>query len=56
MSRALVVVGFIGGIAGLLTLAVYQTPILAVVQLGAFAVWAGALGWALVHSRRSVAP
>jgi hypothetical protein len=29
----------VGGIAGLLTLAVYQTNILALIQIGSFAIW-----------------
>jgi hypothetical protein len=49
LSRIVVGIGFLGGIAGFLTLAVYQTPLLAVVQLGAFAVWAFAAGWALLR-------
>lgn len=37
-------VGFVGGAAGVLTLAVYETEVLALLQLLAFAVWACALG------------
>ena len=33
------ILGMVGGIAGLLTLAVYQTNILALIQLGSFAIW-----------------
>lgn len=33
------VVGMIGGIAGLLTLAVYQSGVVALIQLASFAVW-----------------
>jgi len=47
--RWLAIVGLIGGIAGLLTLAVFQTPMLAIVQLAAFAVCAFATGTALVR-------
>jgi hypothetical protein len=32
-------VGVVGGIAGLVTLAVYRTPTLALVQIGSFSVW-----------------
>jgi hypothetical protein len=49
LSRILVIIGFLGGIAGLLTLAVYQTPLLAFVQLAAFAVWAAAMGILLLR-------
>ena len=49
--RWLAVIGFIGGVAGLLTLAVYQTPLLAFVQLLSVAVCAVAAGVALVRSR-----
>jgi hypothetical protein len=49
--RWLVAVGFIGGIAGLLTLAVYQTPMLAMVQLLSFAICAFAAGAALIRGR-----
>ncbi len=45
------VVGLIGGAAGLLTLAVYQTPVLALLQLSCFAVWAFAVGAVLARSR-----
>ena len=53
--RWLAVVGFIGGIAGLLTLAVYQTAVLALVQFAAFAVWGVAAG-VIVLRRKSLAP
>lgn len=56
VPRWLVVVGFIGGIAGLLTLAVYQTPALALVQLLSFAICAFATGVALIRSRTAPAP
>jgi hypothetical protein len=48
-SKPVSVVGFIGGLAGLLTLATYQTPILAILQLGAFGIWSGATGLALAR-------
>lgn len=51
LSRILAVIGFVGGIAGLLTLAVFETPVLAVVQLAAFATWAGALGVLILRNR-----
>jgi len=41
------VVGMVGGLAGLLTLAVYQTALLALVQLGSFTVWCFATGFRL---------
>jgi MFS family permease len=53
--RWLAVVGFIGGIAGLLTLAVYQTAVLALVQIGAFAVWGVAVG-VIGLRRKSLTP
>jgi hypothetical protein len=37
--KALSALGYAGGVAGLLTLAVYQTPLLAMVQIGVFGVW-----------------
>ena len=48
--RWLAVIGFIGGVAGLLTLAVYQTAVLALVQISAFAVWG--LGTGVIVLRR----
>jgi hypothetical protein len=51
VPRWLVVIGFIGGVAGLLTLAVYQTPVLALAQLASLAVCAFAGGVALIRSR-----
>ena len=45
------VVGMVGGIAGLLTLAVYQTPVLALVQLCCFTIWGFAAGMALLRAR-----
>lgn len=50
VGRWLVIVGFIGGIAGLLTLAVFQTPMLALVQLASFALCALAAGVALIRN------
>jgi hypothetical protein len=49
----LAVVGVIGGIAGLMTLAVYQTAVLALVQLLSFTIWAFATGHSLLRSRRN---
>ena len=40
----LAVLGLIGGLAGLLTLAVYRTPMLALLQVMCFAVWAITVG------------
>jgi predicted membrane chloride channel (bestrophin family) len=45
----LAAVGMIGGAAGLLTLAVYQTPMLALLQLACFAIWEFATGILLFH-------
>jgi hypothetical protein len=50
-ARWLVAVAFVGGIAGVLTLAVYQTPVLAMAQLLSFAVCAFAAGIALLRAR-----
>lgn len=47
------VVGMIGGIAGLLTLAVFQTPFLALAQLACFAIWGLATGILLLRGRRT---
>lgn len=43
------VVGTVGGTAGLFTLAVYQTPVLALVQIAAFAAWGFATGALLLR-------
>jgi hypothetical protein len=45
------IVGAIGGIAGLLTLAVYQSGMVALVQLASFAVWGFATGMHLLRRR-----
>jgi hypothetical protein len=45
------VVGMVGGIAGLLTLAVYQTSVLALVQLCCFTIWGFAAGVTLLRAR-----
>ena len=51
LPRWTAVVGMLGGTAGLLTLAVYQTGILALVQLCCFTVWCFAAGMRLrVHT------
>jgi len=47
------IVGMIGGVAGLLTLAVYQTPILAIVQIATFAVWGFVVGIFLLRRERA---
>ena len=49
----LVVVGAIGGLAGLLTLAVYQSPVFALVQLASFAIWASTAGVSILWGRRA---
>jgi hypothetical protein len=46
------IVGMIGGVAGLLTLAVYQTPVLAIVQVATFAVWGFVAGVVLLRRER----
>jgi len=46
-------VGFLGGVAGLLTLAVYQTGVLALLQLCCFAVWGFAAGIVMLRSRHT---
>ncbi len=51
LPRSVSVVGFIGGLSGLLTLAVYQTSLLAQVQLGAFAIWGIAAGVVLLRHK-----
>lgn len=53
LPNGLSILGMIAGIAGLLTLAVYQTPTLALVQLAGFAVWGIGAGirLALVRQR-----
>ena len=48
------VVGLVGGAAGLLTLAVYQTPVLALLQLLCFAVWGFAVGIHLARTSTAV--
>ena len=45
------VVGMVGGVTGLLTLAVYQTPALALVQLFCFTIWGFAAGVTLLRAR-----
>jgi hypothetical protein len=49
LPRWVTVLGFVGGIAGLLTLAVYQTPLLALVQMTSFGVWGLAVGSILLR-------
>ena len=44
LSNWVAAVGIVGGMAGLLTLAVYQSSMLAVIQLASFVVWAFATG------------
>lgn len=47
----LAIVGMVGGLAGLLTLAVYQTPVLALLQFACFAVWGITVGILTFRSR-----
>lgn len=47
------VVGMVGGVAGLLTLAVYQTGVLALVQLICFGIWGFATGFSLLRGRQA---
>ena len=49
--KAVSVGGFVGGLSGLLTLVTYQTSLLAVIQLGAFGVWAAVIGAKLLRLR-----
>jgi hypothetical protein len=44
------IVALVGGAAGLLTLAVYQTPVLALVQISCFAVWGFGIGVRIFRS------
>jgi hypothetical protein len=48
----LAIIGMLGGVAGLLTLAVYQTAVLALVQLLAFTIWGFATGLSLWRARQ----
>jgi hypothetical protein len=48
----LAIIGMRGGVAGLLTLAVYQTAVLALVQLLAFTIWGFATGLSLLRARQ----
>jgi Domain of unknown function (DUF4386) len=54
LPRPVSLVGFIGGLSGLLTLAVYQTSLLALIQIGAFGVWGIATGVVLLRRRALV--
>ncbi len=47
----LAIVGIIGGLAGLLTLAVYQSPALALFQISAFAIWGIVTGIILIRRK-----
>jgi hypothetical protein len=49
-------VGFLGGLAGLLTLVVYQTSLLAMIQIGAFGVWGIATGVILLRRKAVASP
>jgi hypothetical protein len=48
----LAIIGMRGGVAGLLTLAVYQTAVLALVQLLAFTIWGFATALTLLRARQ----
>jgi hypothetical protein len=50
LPRWLGIVALVGGAAGLLTLAVYQTPVLALVQVSCFTVWGFAVGARIFRS------
>lgn len=52
LPRWLAVLGMIGGVAGLLTLAVYQTGVLALVQIVVFTTWGFTTGVVLLRGRR----
>ena len=55
LSNSVAAVGMIGGVAGLLTLAVYQTGVLAIVQILCFAVWGFACGFSLLRGQAVLA-
>ena len=50
----LAIIGMLGGLAGLLTLAVYQTSVLALVQLVSFTIWGFATGVSLLRARHGM--
>lgn len=52
LPNGVAIVGMLGGLAGLLTLAVYQTPVLALLQFACFAVWGIAAGVLLFRGRK----
>jgi len=49
LPKLVAAIGFVGGLAGLLTLAVYETGVLALTQLAAFGVWGLATGVILLR-------
>ena len=53
LPNLVALVGIIGGAAGLLTLAVYQTGVLGLVQIICFAVWGFATGVSLLRGRHA---
>ena len=55
LSNWVAVVGMIGGVAGLLTLTVYQTGVLGIVQILCFAVWGFATGFSLLRGQAVLA-
>lgn len=50
------IMGMVGGIAGLLTEAIYQSGVLALLQIICFAIWAFATGFLLLRARKSRIP
>lgn len=52
LPKWIAIIGMVGGVAGLLTLAVYQTSILALVQLACFTIWGLATGIVLLRAAR----
>ncbi len=54
--RLVSLAGFVGGLAGLLTLAVYQTSLLAIIQIGAFGIWGIATSVILFRNKSLAVP
>ncbi len=55
LPKLVAALGYVGGLAGLLTLAVYETGALAAVQIAAFGVWGIVAGIALFRRRQQPA-
>ncbi|MDE3156344.1 MAG: hypothetical protein KGN76_14675 [Acidobacteriota bacterium] len=53
MANWVALVGIVGGVAGLLTLAAYQTGVLGLVQIICFAVWGFATALSLLRIRQA---